>query len=121
MSGAHFKKFYDKLRLTLIGLQNRAPTIFRIHLDTTKTIMGTAHPITELGVANFCADHSAHNVAHLIFGTFRFQIFRLLRRIKLTPIILKPGVLQCVNLLPANHAVHILKGDTQPSQLPLQR
>ena len=30
-------------------------------------------------------------------------------------------MLQRVNLLLANHAVHVLKGDTQPSQLPLQR
>ncbi|XMB34265.1 hypothetical protein QQ965_01525 [Candidatus Saccharibacteria bacterium oral taxon 955] len=121
MSGAHFKKFYDKFRLVLIRLQNRAPTIFRIHLDAAKTIVRTAHPITELSVANFRANHPAHNVAHLIFGALCFQVFRLLRRVKLAPIILKSSVLQRVDLLLANHAVHILKGDTQPRQLPLQR
>ncbi|QJU10342.1 hypothetical protein FBF26_03665 [Candidatus Saccharibacteria bacterium oral taxon 488] len=111
MSGAHFKKFDDKFCLVLIRLQNRVPTIFRIHLDTAKTIVRTAHPITELRVTNLRTNHPTHNVAHLIFGAFRFQILRLLRRVKLAPIILKSSVLQRVYLLLANHAIHILKGD----------
>ncbi|HSX05407.1 MAG TPA: hypothetical protein VLF69_02995 [Candidatus Saccharimonadales bacterium] len=118
--GPHLKKAHHKSGLLLVWFENKAFAVSAVDLFADVAIWLLAHPVAELCVADFRPDHAAHNVTHFVFGAFCFQILRLLRRIELAPVILKAGMLQGVDLLLADNAVHVDQIYTEYCQLLLE-
>jgi len=53
-------------------------SISGLDLFAYKTIGWLSHPKAHLGVADLCADHTAHDVSQLILGSFGFHDLGLL-------------------------------------------
>ena len=121
MRSAHLKQSDNKLCLILIRFKNSPLAVFSINLNAAKPIVRPSHPIAKLCIADLRANHTAHNIAHLVLSSFSLKILRFLCGIEFAPIVFKTSVFKGVNLLLTNNTIHILKCDTKPSQLPLQR
>ncbi|MHB1865064.1 MAG: hypothetical protein ACYCPS_02780 [Candidatus Saccharimonadales bacterium] len=53
-------------------LEYEALAVLSINFLADVAVGLLAHPIAKLGIADFSTNHAAHDVAHLILGTFGF-------------------------------------------------